>query len=147
MLDTPSFSSPTPAASDYVATSPEAPSAEPVSFDPDVFAIAWYAAWNSHDLDSILAHYTEDVVFESPFAQQFANESGVVRGKAELRAYFSRALTANPTLAFEPLIVFAGVSSIVLMYRSIQNLLAAETMEFDSTGRVRRVLAHYTPEK
>ena len=30
------------------------------------FAAAWIAAWNSHDLARILAHYTEDVVFHSP---------------------------------------------------------------------------------
>lgn len=120
---------------------------EPVAFDPDVFAIAWYSSWNSHDIDSILSHYTEDVEFESPFVEHMGNDSGAIHGKAELRSYFTRTLTANPTLTFEPLIVFAGMSSITLMYRSLENLLAAETMEFDSVGRVRRVLAHYTPEK
>ena len=26
----------------------------------------WYAAWNSHDLERILSHYSDDVVFVSP---------------------------------------------------------------------------------
>jgi ketosteroid isomerase-like protein len=30
------------------------------------FAADWIAAWNSHDLDVILSHYADDVVFHSP---------------------------------------------------------------------------------
>ncbi len=33
--------------------------------DYDAFAIEWEAAWNAHDLNRILAHYAEDVVFRS----------------------------------------------------------------------------------
>ena len=29
-------------------------------------ATEWVAAWNSHDLERILAHYAHDVVFSSP---------------------------------------------------------------------------------
>ena len=28
----------------------------------------WYGAWNDHDLERILSHYSDDVVFVSPFA-------------------------------------------------------------------------------
>ena len=30
---------------------------------PDAFAAEWIAAWNAHDLDRILAHYAEGIVF------------------------------------------------------------------------------------
>ena len=30
------------------------------------FADEWIAAWNSYDLNAILSHYAEDVVFHSP---------------------------------------------------------------------------------
>ena len=36
--------------------------------DPAVFANHWIKAWNSHDLEAILSHYAEDIVFLSPIA-------------------------------------------------------------------------------
>ena len=30
------------------------------------FAAEWIAAWNSHDLETILSHYADDIVFRSP---------------------------------------------------------------------------------
>lgn len=51
----------------------------------------WYAAWNAHDLDAVLGHYAEDVVFTSPFAaRQDASPDGVVVGKPALRVYYDR---------------------------------------------------------
>ena len=34
------------------------------------FAAGWIAAWNGHDLDQILSHYTDDVVFRSKSRDQ-----------------------------------------------------------------------------
>ena len=36
-----------------------------------------------------------------------------------------------------------GSASLVLHYQSVQGLVGAECMEFDTAGLVRRVLAHY----
>jgi hypothetical protein len=36
----------------------------------------WVEAWNRHDLDGIMAHYTDDVAFTSPFVAALANEPG-----------------------------------------------------------------------
>src|SRR5215831_4331753 len=53
------------------------------------FAEEWVDAWNRHDLDGILAHYSEDVVFSSPFAARLIpGGDGTVRGRAALREYF-----------------------------------------------------------
>jgi len=42
----------------------------------------WYAAWKAHDLEAVLSHYAEDVVFTSPFAARLdASPDGVVVGK------------------------------------------------------------------
>ncbi len=113
----------------------------------DEFAAEWIAVWNAHDLDAILAHYADDVEFTSPFVRTIAGEaSGTLRGRAALRAYWSRALTGAPDLRFELIRVLPGVSSVTLYYRSSRKLLAAEVMELDNDGRVRRGLAHYTPE-
>ena len=53
--------------------------------EPGVFAKAWLTAWNRRDVDAVLAHFHDDVVFTSPVAAQVMPDSnGVVRGKAAL---------------------------------------------------------------
>ena len=114
--------------------------------DAERFAAAWLEAWNTHDLEAILEHYDEDVVFSSPFAVELAGrEDGTLRGKGELRPYFEHALQAFPDLTFRDLEVRAGATSVCLLYRSVRDLLAAETMVLDGHGWVVRVYAHYGP--
>ena len=53
----------------------------------------WVAAWNSHNLDSIITHYDDAIELTSPVAAQLLGMSdGRVVGKANLRAYFQRGL-------------------------------------------------------
>ncbi|WP_329115711.1 nuclear transport factor 2 family protein [Streptomyces sp. NBC_01465] len=83
------------------------------------FAVEWQDAWNSHDLDRILAHYHEDVTFSSPMIERFNGDpSGTVHGKAALRDYWSTGLTRIPDLRFEVMDVRAGVDSLVIDYRN-----------------------------
>jgi len=115
-----------------------------MSTDFATFASEWIAGWNAHDLGRILAHYSEDVELVSPFVGRLTGQGdGLVRGKAALRDYFARGLEAYPALRFELMRVYPGVRSCVLEYRSVNGLRAAETIEFDKEGKVRRVLAHY----
>ena len=108
------------------------------------FATQWINAWNSHDLDSILSHYADDIEFTSPFVIRLSgDQSGTLHGKDALRAYFQTGLDAYPDLKFELLDVFSGVGSLTLHYRSVNNLTAAEVMIFDENGKVAKVLAHY----
>lgn len=110
-------------------------------------ATAWLHAWNRHDLEAILEHYAEDVIFTSPFVEALlGNSSGTIQGKAALRDYFSKALTAYPDLRFEMRRVLAGADSLVIYYRSIKGLWAAEMMQIGSAGLVTRVMAHYRSE-
>src|SRR5262245_9936800 len=81
------------------------------------FARHWIEAWNSHDLEAIMSHYSQDVVLTSPVAARLLDEpSGTVKGHAALRAYFKRGLEAYPNLHFELLDVMQGLWSIVLCY-------------------------------
>ena len=108
------------------------------------FAHAWADAWNSHDLERILAHYTDEVVLTSPVVVQILGDaSGSVRGKAALRAYFARGLAAYPELRFDLVNVLWGVGSIVLYYANQRGTMTAEVMELDEHGHVTRVLANY----
>jgi len=109
------------------------------------FGREWIEAWNRHDLDAILAHYDENIIFCSPFVAKIAGEaSGILKGKSRLHAYFTEALKKYPDLRFTDVRALAGVSSITLTYRSVANLHAAEVMTLGAAGRVVRVDAHYT---
>ena len=109
------------------------------------FADEWLAAWNTHDLDAILTHYADEVEFVSPFVAVLNDDpGGVIRGKEELRAYFTRALERFPDLRFEPLDVLVGVDSVALSYVSVGGRRTAEVMTLGPDGRVVRVLAHYS---
>lgn len=107
------------------------------------FGHAWVAAWNSHNLDEVMSHYSPDITFYSPFIQKINNDpEGCIRGIDNLRAYFSRALTAYPDLHFELYHILEGVHSVVLYYKSVNNLLSTEMMVLKD-GKVVEVRAHY----
>ena len=107
----------------------------------------WLDAWNAHDLERILAHYAEAVEFYSPFVAKLTGQaSGVLHGKTQLRDYFARGLTSYPELNFKFIRVYSGMRSCVLEYLSVNQLRAAEAMEFDAAGKIRRVQAHYAAE-
>ena len=108
------------------------------------FAASWYAAWNAHDLEAILEHYTDDVEMSSPLVAGLAGEpGGRIVGKEALRAYFAAGLERYPDLHFEPPELFVGVDSLVLRYRSIGGRPSAEVVFLADDGRVRRYVAHY----
>jgi ketosteroid isomerase-like protein len=59
--------------------------------DPHAFATRWCARWNAHDLEGLLAHFTDDVVFTSPVASRILGGDGIVRGKAMVIDYRNQA--------------------------------------------------------
>lgn len=99
--------------------------------DPAEFSADWVAAWNAHDLDTLLSHFHDDVVFTSPVAAQIVPESGgVLRGKDALRAYWTEGLRRIPDLRFSVERVFAGVSVLVISYRNQRGNLVDEVLVF-----------------
>lgn len=100
--------------------------------NPDDFAAEWAAAWNRRDVEAVLAHFHDDVVFTSPVAAEIVTGSaGVVRGKAALREYWYAALAAVPDLHFDVVGVYGGVSTLVINYRNHLGGLVNEVLEFD----------------
>ena len=108
------------------------------------FARHWVESWNNHDLESILAHYRDDIVLTSPVAARLLPDpSGCVRGRAALREYFTLGLAVYPDLKFELIDVTWGVSSVVLYYVNQKGTKTGEFMVLDDNGKVTRVVAHY----
>lgn len=112
--------------------------------DFDGFAKAWEAAWNSHDLDRILAHYSEDVMFRSQKAMQLVGQ-GELHGKQALRTYWAKALNAQPDLSFVVVDVLHGHGMSVITYRNQNGVLAAETLRFGPDGLVVEASACHKP--
>ena len=95
------------------------------------FADDWLAAWNAHDLDALLSHFTDDVVFTSPVAARLLGGDGVLRGKDALRHYWTEGLRRIPDLRFEVVGVYVGVDTVVIHYRNQLGRLVNEVLTFD----------------
>lgn len=107
------------------------------------FGKDWIEAWNSHDLQRILAHYSDDFTMSSPRIATVAGEpSGTLVGKSAVAAYWRKALDLVPDLHFDLISTLVGADSIVLYYRGARGL-AAEVFFFDANGSVVKSAAHY----
>jgi ketosteroid isomerase-like protein len=107
------------------------------------FAHEWIAAWNSHDLPRILAHYSDDFTMSSPGIATVAKEpSGVLAGKQAVGAYWQKALALVPTLRFTLQATFVGADSVAIHYEGVRGP-AIEVFFFNEAGLVCRSAAHY----
>jgi hypothetical protein len=104
----------------------------------------WIEDWNSHDLNRIVAHYSDDVVFSSPFLASVGGvTTGSLCGREALAVYFKAALTKFPSLRFELHNVFHGTDALTIIYKSVNDLVAAETMVLSDDFQIKRVWAQY----
>ncbi|HTS19620.1 MAG TPA: nuclear transport factor 2 family protein [Verrucomicrobiae bacterium] len=108
------------------------------------FAREWIEAWNSHDLDRILSHYTDDFEMTSPRIIDVVGEpTGKLKGKDRVRAYWQRALAKNPDLRFELIEVLWSIDTICIYYQSVRGLHAVEWLRIGSEGKAVNAAAHY----
>jgi ketosteroid isomerase-like protein len=100
--------------------------------DASEFSRRWETAWNAHDLDQLLSHFSDEVVFTSPIAVKLvAGSDGVLRGKDALRSYWSHALELIPDLHFTVEAAYAGLDVVVINYRNQRGNLVSEVLRFD----------------
>jgi len=104
------------------------------------FAEEWIDAWNSHDMDRILAHYRDDFEMASPLIiERGLAPGGVLKGKPAVAAYWRQALAdAQPPIRFELVDVYAGVDTIVVYASNVGRRLFMEVLTFDTERRVIR---------
>jgi ketosteroid isomerase-like protein len=104
----------------------------------------WVAAFESKDLDRVLAFYTDDVVFHSPLIARLSHDpSGTVQGKAALRTYVKKGFEVFDHIKFTLLDVLRGVDSIAIHYKGITGTHVVEVLFFDKDGLVRESYVHY----
>ena len=110
------------------------------SFEPAAFAREWAQGWNARDLDCVLAHFSDAIVFSSPKAVDAVGQP-TVRGKPALRAYWERALTQISALEFMVVAVMWDGSArrLAIIYdRRVNGRSdrAIELLTFDAKGLV-----------
>jgi len=109
------------------------------------FATEWIESWNSHDLNRILSHYSDDFEITTPMIKvALGIENGTLKGKEKIRTYWKAALKNVPDLHFELKEVTESVGSIAVYYKSVLGKMAIEVMFFNEEGEVNKVVAHYT---
>jgi ketosteroid isomerase-like protein len=110
------------------------------------FATSWVDSWNSHDLEKILLHYSEDFTIESPMAVKLYPQShGIVVGKSEVRKYWTIGLEKSPNLKFELLDLLVGVNSMGLyLFNTSSNKKSVELMSFNSENKVYKAIVTYS---
>ena len=101
------------------------------------FAQEWIASWNSHDLDRILSHYTEDFEMSSPLiVERLGREDGVLKGKTAVAEYWKPSMSLEPPLRFELEDVLVGINQLTIYYRNVGRKVVAETLTFDNALKV-----------
>jgi ketosteroid isomerase-like protein len=104
------------------------------------FAMRWAESWNRRDVEAVLAHFHDDVIFTSPTALAVVG-SASVRGKRALRDYWN---TAHGAHLFAALHRGAGVVGragweLAIIYTAAINensRRVSENLKFDASGLV-----------
>jgi ketosteroid isomerase-like protein len=118
-----------------------------MDLDPQQYAEQWIAEWNARDLDAVLAHYADDVVFRSPVAARVRPDSGgIITGKAALEDYWRAALALVADLHFELEAVYPSVDALTICYRNQRGQQVAESLVLGEDGLVQFGMGAYGPD-
>jgi ketosteroid isomerase-like protein len=111
-------------------------------------AESWTAAWNARDLEGLMAHYGDDVVFMSPTVILRDDEpSGIIRGKAaltELTEHFREGLESfGPSVKFTLLDACVGVGGYALYYERETGAKVIVAKRLDLDDKIVEARVHY----
>ena len=97
-------------------------------------AYQWFAAFNAHDVEALLALYADDAQHYSPKLKARQPETkGLIRGKGQLRAWWTDAFERLSTLNYEVVKLTANDTQVFMEYvRHVvgeEDLRVAEVLE------------------
>lgn len=107
--------------------------------DPRAFADRWISDWNRKDVEAVLSHFSEDVVFTSSRAKAVLG-SPKVAGKSRLREYWTAAIARIQTIRFTLDYVIGDRDRMGIVYIAEidgKRMRAVEFLIFDDDGMVR----------
>ena len=101
------------------------------------FARDWIESWNSHDLDRVLSHCSEDVEVSSPLiVERLGREDGMLKGKTAVEQYWRPSMSLDPPLRFVLEDVLVGVNQLTIYYQNVGRRVVADTLTFDDSLKV-----------
>jgi len=104
----------------------------------------WIDAWNSHDLDRILAFYADDSEMTSDKIPALGfDPTGTVRGKDRLRQYWTKGLELLPNLHFTLIDVYVSPDSLVVFYENERGAKICEYLRLNADGKIRQGSANH----
>jgi ketosteroid isomerase-like protein len=119
-----------------------------VKIDAQSFADQWISDWNRKDVEAVLSHFSEGVVFTSSRAKAILG-SPRVEGKSRLRNYWTTAISRIQTIQFTlNYVVNSGDRMAIVYIAEIdgKRLRAVEFLAFGDDGLVREGEAMYGVE-
>ncbi len=97
----------------------------------------WIAAWNARDLEGVLSLYAEDSEMTSDRIPAMGfDPSGALRGKANIRTYWAKALSLRPGLHFELIDTYVSPDSIVVFYQNELGAKICEYLRLNAAGKI-----------
>src|SRR5436190_20263685 len=119
----------------------------PMPHDPARLATLgkeWIDAWNSHDLERILALYAEDSEMTSDRIPLLGlDASGTLRGKLRLRQYWEIAFQRLPNLHFDLIEIYVSPDSLVVFYQNERGQKICEYLRVGAEGKIRQGSANH----
>lgn len=118
------------------------------ALDPRAFAEQWISDWNRRDVEAVLSHFSESVVFTSSRAKAILGSSRV-DGKSRLREYWTTAISQIQTIRFTLNYVIRDAGRMAIVYLAEideKRLRAVEFLTFGEDGLVREGEAMYGVE-
>ena len=116
-----------------------------VKVDIKAFAEEWISDWNRKDVEAVLAHFSETVVFTSVRAKPVFG-SPRLEGKSRLREYWSAAIAQIQTIRFTLDYVISEGNRMGIVYNAEidgRRTRAVEFLTFGEDGRFREGEAMY----
>jgi ketosteroid isomerase-like protein len=104
----------------------------------------WIDTWNSHDLERILALYSDDSEMTSDKIPLLGlDPTGTLRGKDRLRQYWSKGLQLIPNLHFTLIDVYVSPDSLVVFYSNERGAKICEYLRLNADGKIRQGSANH----
>jgi hypothetical protein len=108
----------------------------------------WIEAWNTHDLERIMNHYVDEVVFTVQTAITHSGKAdGKLKGKEELRLHFMKGLDLAPDLHFDVEEILWAPNGYAVLYRRENGNRVLDAVELNEDGLAERVTAYYLKQQ
>jgi ketosteroid isomerase-like protein len=104
-------------------------------------AIAWFKAFNAHNLEQLLKLYHDNAVHYSPKLKiRHPETNGLIKGKDALRAWWRDSFDRLPTLNYEVISLTANEDRVFMEYirhvKGEEDLRVGEVLEI-TTGKIK----------